>query len=211
MSGLIHSSDLGGSGLSGGWRLFRFTGEANELGSNSAWIIPADKTLIYCEVIGGGGSGAGGYNANQEGGGGGGGGAFAWGMYSIAHMATAGITALNVTVGDEVAGGAAASNGNTGENSSIVGTASTSGYGNMTLSAFAGGSGSVANDVTGGGGGGGTGAIGADASGSTGGAGGKPTVTGRTASGNSSGGEGGYGGSGAVGGNAEYGGGGGGG
>lgn len=60
-------------------------------------------------------------------------------MYSIAHMATAGITALNVTVGDEVAGGAAASNGNTGENSSIVGTASTSGYGNMTLSAFAGG------------------------------------------------------------------------
>ena len=107
MSGLVHSSDLGASGLSGGWRLHRLTA------SNSAWIIPADKTMFYCEVIGGVGCGAGGSSGNYDGGGGGGGGAFAWGMYSIAHMRTAGITTLNVTVGDEVAGGSAAGNGNT--------------------------------------------------------------------------------------------------
>ena len=72
MSGLVHSSDLGASGLSSEWRLFRFTA------SNGAWSIPTNYTMMYCEVIGAGGGGGGGVPSNGKGGGGGGGGAFAW-------------------------------------------------------------------------------------------------------------------------------------
>ena len=194
MSGLVHSSDLGASGLAGDWKLFRFTGEAGGLASNSAWVIPSQATMLYIEVIGGGGAGTGSWPANAPGkdvagGGGGGGGAFAWGMYSVAHLKTAGITTLNVTCGAKatatVGSGTDPSDGTMGNTSSVIGTASTSGYGNLTLRAYGGAGGTATDGSSGGvgGGGGGTGSIGirgilVSGAGGKGGAGGAPYCNG---------------------------------
>lgn len=184
MSGLTHSSDLGASGLSGGWRLFRLTA------TNSAWGIPSHAAMLYIEVIGGGAAGCGGWAADQPGrdvadGGGGGGGAMAWGMYSVASLKTAGITALAVTVAAQATSSPGSSltpsDGTDGNTSSVIGTATTSGYGNMALRAYGGGGGMAATTNGGvGGGGGGTGSSGAKGStaSNTHGVAGKPYVAG---------------------------------
>lgn len=181
MSGLTHSSDLGASGLSGGWRQFRLTA------TNSAWGIPSHAAMLYIEVVGGGGAGGGGWEAtgsphDVSGDGGGGGGAFAWGMYSVDSLKTAGITTLNVTVGATADGvsGTNGADGNDGNTSSVIGTATTSGYGNMTLRAYGGGAGQGPASSYGGngGGGGGTGSSGVKPSGNDYGRPGKPWING---------------------------------
>ena len=185
MSGITRNSAIGASGLVGDWTLYRFTA------TDSSWTIPTWAAMLYIECIGGGGAGGGSWPANVvhdvAGTGGGGGGAYVDGMYSVSHMATAGITVLNVTVGATAPGvtgtiggsGLQDANGTAGNTSSVVGTASTSGYGNMTLTAYGGGGGTQAISTSSGcgGGGGGTGSSGSTpAAGNNIGSAGKPYI-----------------------------------